>query len=293
MVRVSSAVPARGRRLALLAVLLVGAAVALLPAAAGAAERCHQEAVRGPDGSIHYVQVCTDTDPGDPGGPGGGQPEDCGQDEVTPGPGDGPYFCSGGIPCAYTTNVVPLALPTTDPPPGQEWKVLICHHGGYFTKDWVLTGGTQPRPLIVQAQEAFGNLAPPAGAVRHSPDARGIVGLPTWLWLDPASFGVLHGSSAEGLVAVAEPRGTDWQTGDGGSVSCAGAGTPYGTGGTGCTHTYRASSARYHGNVTRTWQVHYENGGTPIDIPGAPLQLTADTPWALAVVEAQVVTGGR
>ena len=233
MLRLRSAATARGRWLALLVVLLVAAAPALLPAAAGAAERCHQEAVRGPDGSIHYVQVCTHVDPGDPGGPGGGQPEDCGQDEVTPGPGDGPYFCSGGIPCAYTTNVVPLALPETDPPEGKEWKVLICHHGGFFTKDWVLTGGTEPRPLIVQAQEAFGNLAPPAGAVRHSPDGRGIVGLPTWLWLAPASFGVLHGSSAEGLVAVAEPQRTDWSTGDGGSVSCPGAGRPYGSGGSG------------------------------------------------------------
>lgn len=293
MLRPRSAATVQGRWLAVLVVLLVAAAPALLPAAAGAAERCHQEAVRGPDGSIHYVQVCTHVDPGDPGGPGGGQPEDCGQDEVTPGPGDGPYFCSGGIPCAYTTNVVPLALPETEPPEGKEWQVMICHHGGFFTKDWVLTGGAEPRPLIVQAQEAFGNLAPPAGAVRHSPDARGIVGLPTWLWLAPASFGVLHGSSAEGLVAVAEPQRTDWSTGDGGSVSCAGAGRPYGTGGSGCTHTYRASSAGYAGTVTRRWQVHYENGGTPIDIPGAPLQLTAATPWTLAVAEAQVVTGGR
>ena len=61
--------------------------------------------------------------------------------------------------------------------------------GGAFTKTWVQTGGTQPRPLIVQAQEAFGNLAPPAGIVKHSPGVRGIVSLPTWLWLDPGSFG--------------------------------------------------------------------------------------------------------
>ena len=104
------------------------------------------------------------THPGQPGTPGGGQEEDCGQDQVTPGPGDGPYFCSGGVPCAYTTNVVPLALPTTDPEPGKQWQVMICHQGGAFTKEWVQTGGTQPRPLIVQAQEAYGNLAPPGGA---------------------------------------------------------------------------------------------------------------------------------
>ncbi len=281
------------RLLGLLVLTLLGGAL-LLPVtpAAAADRRCHTEAVKNPDGSITYSLVCVDVQPGDPGEP-GGPAEDCGQDEVTPGPGDGPYFCNGGIPCAYTTNVVPLALPTTEPPPGQEWQVMICHHGGFFTKDWVLTNGTQPRPLIVQAQEAYGNLAPPAGAVRHSPDARGIVGLPTWLWLAPGSFAELTGSSAEGLVAVAEPDRTDWVTGDGGSVSCAGAGTPYGSAGTGCTHTYRAAAARYDGTVTRRWQVHYEQGGAAIDIPGAPTELTAATPWGLAVAEAQVVTGGR
>lgn len=59
----------------------------------------------------------------------------------------------------------------------------------------------------------------------------------------------------------------------------------------GCTHTYTRASARYDGNVTRNWVVHYEQGGNPIDIPGAPVTLVADTPWALAVAEAQVLTG--
>jgi hypothetical protein len=281
------------RRLVLLvaAVVVGGLLLPIVPAAA-AEQRCHQEAVKNPDGSITYHVVCTTVDPGDPGTPGGGQPEDCGQDQVTPGPGDGAYFCSDGVPCAYTTNVVPLALPTTEPEPGKEWKVLICFPGGAFTKQWVQTGGAQPRPLIVQAQEAFGNLAPPTGDVRHSPDTRGIVGLETWLWLAPASFGPLQGSSAEGLVAVAEPDGTTWRTGDGGSVSCAGPGTAYAAGAASeCTHTYSRASERYDGNVTRTWAVHYEQGGNPIDIPGAPVTLTADTAWALGVAEAQVLTG--
>jgi len=38
--------------------------------------------------------------------------------------------------------------------------------------------------------------------------------------------------------------------------------------------------------------VHYEQGGAPIDILGAPGNLAADTPWGLAVAEAQVLTGG-
>ena len=43
--------------------------------------------------------------------------------------------------------------------------------------------------------------------------------------------------------------------------------------------------------MTRPWEVHYEQGGNPIDIPGAPVTLTADTAWALSVAEAQVLTG--
>ena len=181
--------------LATTAATTVSAAMLAGPAAADG-QQCHQEAVKNPDGSITYHLVCEHTHPGQPGTPGGGQEEDCGQDQVTPGPGDGPYFCSGGYPCAYTTNVVPLALPTTEPEPGKQWQVMICHKGGAFTKEWVQTGGTQPRPLIVQAQEAYGNLAPPAAQVRHSPATRGIVGLDTWLWLAPGTFGELRGSSA-------------------------------------------------------------------------------------------------
>jgi hypothetical protein len=267
----------------LLAAVLLGAL--LLPAgpAAAAGKVCHQEGVKNPDGSITYHLVCVTTQPGDPGNGGGGE-EDCGQDQANL-PYEGAPFCYGGIPCQYTDNIVPLAPPATPAPEGQKWQARYCANG---TKVLVLTGGNQPRPLIVQAQEAFGNLAPPAGIVQHSPDVHGIVSLPTWLWLAPGSFGRLTGSSAEGLVAVAMPDSTHWNTGDGGSVDCAGGGVPQAAA---CTHTYTRASARYDGTVTRTWAVHYEQGGNPIDIPGAPATLTADTAWNLAVAEAQVVTG--
>lgn len=269
---------------------VVGAALLLPAQPALAGQRCHQEAVKNPDGSITYHLVCIEVTPGTPGAPGGGEAEDCGLDQAKL-PYEGAAFCYNGQPCQYTDNIVPLAPPATPAPEGQEWQARYCTNG---TKVLVLTGGEQARPLIVQAQEAFGNLAPPAGAVQHSPEVRGIVGLDTWFWLAPATFGELQGSSAEGLVAVAEPAGTVWATGDGATVRCAGAGVPYAEGGSSdCTHTYGRSSPQYDGNVTRNWVVHYEQGGAPIDIPGAPAALTADTAWALAVAEAQVVTGDR
>jgi hypothetical protein len=278
------------RVLLLLAVVVM--ATLLLPAspAAAAERRCHREAVMGPDGQITYHLVCTEVTPGEPGTPGGGGEEDCGQDQADL-PYEGAPFCQGGVPCQYTDNIVPFANPATPAPQGQKWQALYCATGGKTC--CFLTGGNQPRPLIVQAQEAYGNLAPPGATVRHSPDTRAIVTLDTWFWLDGAAFGQLRGTSAEGLVAVAVPDTTVWDTGDGGSVTCAGAGREYAVGATSdCTHTYTRASARYDGNVTRHWAVHYEQGGAPIDIPGAPADLAADTPWALAVAEAQVLTGG-
>jgi hypothetical protein len=270
-------------------VLAAVAAALLLPAVpAAAAQQCAERVVKNPDGSISYTVVCVEVNPGTPGTP-GGEVEDCGQDEANL-PYEGAPFCYGGLPCQYTDNIVPLAPPATPAPEGQKWQARYCTNGATGTKELVLTGGTQPRPLIVQAQEAFGNLAPPAGQVRHSPGVRGIVGLATYLWLVPGSFGELRGSSAEGLVAVAEPDTTLWRTGDGGAVTCAGGGTPDSAA---CSHTYRRASARYDGNVTRNWVVHYEQNGAVIDIPGAPVALTADTAWALSVAEAQVVTGER
>lgn len=276
------------RVLFLIAAVVLGAL--LLPAnpAAAAPQRCHQEAVKNPDGSITYHVVCTKVDPGHPGTPGG--EEDCGQDQANL-PYEGAPFCSNGGPCQYTDNIVPYANPATPAPEGQKWQALYCLAGGKTC--CFLTGGNQPRPLIVQAQEAFGNLAPPDATVQHSPTARGIVKLETWFWLPPNTFGELRGTSAEGLVAVAVPATTVWNTGDGAIVTCAGPGRAYADGASSdCIHTYNRASARYDGNVARHWTVHYKQGGAAIDIPGAPVALNADTPWALAVAEAQVLTGG-
>ena len=288
------------RRLAVLIGLVAAAAVVLglfaaTDASAGG-QYCYQKAVRAPDGSISYVRVCVDIHPGDPGGPGGGGgggAPPCELDKAPTGPGYGAFYCSGKAVCTIKDNWVPYAPPTEEAPAGHEWKLQLCWPcGGCLgppAPSYILDGPVA-RPLIVQAQEAFGNLAPPAGAVRHSPDVHGIVRLPTWFWLEPGSFAEVFGSSAEGLVAVAEPDSTTWDTGDGGSISCAGGGSPDAGS---CAHTYTRASARYDGTVTRTWRVHYELAGNVVDIAGAPAALTADTGWALAVAESQVVTGGR
>ena len=55
-----------------------------------------------------------------------------------------------------------------------------------------------------------------------------LVGLPTWLWVD--NYGPIQASATLGGVTAtvtATPTGVTFDTGDGGSVSCADGGTPY------------------------------------------------------------------
>ena len=301
---------ARRLTLAVLTVLALAAgmtAVSLVstPPAAAEPEVCGQIAVEAPDGSIHYVNRLCDETPGDPGSPGGDgpSPADCGL-VPTPAPpaGFGAYYCAGTQACAIKDNIVPLAPPTEPAPPGQEWVAQGCTTctagvcAPITTWNLILSGGAQPRPLIVQAMEAYGNLAPPAAAVQHSPNTDAVVGLDTWFWLDPATFTEEQGSSAEGLLAIATPDHTEWDPGAGsGTLTCAGPGRPYAPGADSsdaCTHTYTAMSAGYQGQVTRHWTVRYENNGAPVEIPGAPAELTSPAePFTLAVVETQVVGG--
>jgi len=279
----------------LVALALLAAAVVFSAAPAGAAQRCWMEAVKDPRGAIVYVKRCETADPGRPGNGGSGQAPDCGIESYRPYPGQ-ELFCSGGLPCYMDDRVLPGPRPPLAP--GQEYKTLWCYpcprcFGPPAPRTIVV--GALPRPLVVQAREAFGELRPPGAVVRHSPTGPAVVALETWFWLDGATFGVQTGSSAEGLVAVAEPAGTTWDPGDGSAaVQCGGAGvawSPEADRSLACVHAYQASSPGYQGAVTRHWAVHYENGGQQVAIPGAPTELTAGTPFTVSVVESQVVVG--
>jgi hypothetical protein len=281
--------------LALFGLVLGGVQVPLAPAAS-ADQVCWYDAVKRPDGSIVYVKRCADRRPGDPGNPGdGGGPDlSCFGNANRYQPG---WFCVGKAPC-YLDDPMPGYPDLPTPGPGESVKIRWCYPCGECLgppAPTPIVTGDAARPLIVQAQEAFGNLAPPAATVRHSPETRAVVRLDTWFWIDPAAFAAERGSSAEGLVAVAEPDRTRWDPGDGSApVGCDGPGRPWSPGATGpaCTHTYLRSSARYDGQVTPRWAVHYENGGAPVDIPGAPAELLEVTPFQLTVVEVQVLNPG-
>ncbi|MGW6755540.1 ATP/GTP-binding protein [Streptomyces sp. NPDC055006] len=113
-----------------------------------------------------------------------------------------------------------------------------------------------------------------------SPRAAGkyTVGVPVWLWVhqSPSTFGPISATASAGgvtVTATAKVKRIVWRLGDGGTVTCAGPGTPYKASfgmkdSPSCGHRYTKTSA---------------------DAPGAKFALTATSTW---VVDWQVAGGG-
>ena len=98
--------------------------------------------------------------------------------------------------------------------------------------------------------------APPA-------TAKQLVGIRTWLWVDPGDWQTMSASAAiPGLAAsvTAQPTRTIWEMGDGSTVTCDGPGTPYDPGrpdadqSTECSHVYQHDGT-YTVLATIEWSV--------------------------------------
>ena len=105
-----------------------------------------------------------------------------------------------------------------------------------------------PRVLALQAENA---MRLPAPVVRLNPSGSSVVGLATWLWIDPSLWGDLAVTASAGPVsatAVAHPVSVSWSTGDGSLVTCGGPGVAYDPSvpaswqQTYCSHTYARTS---------------------------------------------------
>ena len=117
-------------------------------------------------------------------------------------------------------------------------------------------GGANAAPRITGADVAQQALArfrlrSPSPAMWPEPD-RLVVQLPVQLWLAGGWEEQSATASVGGLSATvtARPQRVTWTMGDGGSVSCSTAGRPATPGGgTGCSYTYKASSAGRTGDA--------------------------------------------
>ena len=192
--------------------------------------------------------------------------------------------------------------------PGQ-WVFPVCAGPGVIDPMppiWVT--GAQPAAGVVQvnpvvvAQQAVKQLplatptiemAPPSGSPQ-------LVGVATWMWVNPGAWRTLSASASAGTVtttATATPQKVVWDMGDGDTVTCDGPGTPYRASApnatTNCSYTW-GQAGTYQVTATLYWSVTWTAAGAP---GGGNLGLQAGPAArvAVTVTESQAIntpTGG-
>ena len=156
-----------------------------------------------------------------------------------------------------------------------------------------------PGELAAQAVDQMA-LRGPAIHITVPSDRIGLVGVPVWLWTDvtPTTWGPNAATaSVPGLsiTATAQATSITWDMGDGTTVSCPSAGTPYVTGGIHsptCEHVYAVSSAGQPDDAftitgTTTWEVTWVGGGT-----SGALTVTRSASTTVRIGEMQVLVTG-
>lgn len=157
-----------------------------------------------------------------------------------------------------------------------------------------------PSPQEV-AQVAVSQLRLPSPAIGTSPGGEQIVNVPTWLWIDPASWAPVSATAAVpgvSVTATATPQRVTWTMGDGSTVECAGPGTPYSSrfapdsASPDCGHTYKRSSASQPGaafplEARISWTVTWAGAGQTGVVPG--MQTIGQITTRVAEIQAVVV----
>jgi hypothetical protein len=153
------------------------------------------------------------------------------------------------------------------------------------------------------ADQAHAQLRLPAPRIEANPDGDKLVSLPTWLWLDRASWGTQQATAAVpgvSVTAVATPTSVSWSMGDGETVRCSGPGTPFSSGADAtaaspdCGHTYRRSSAsalahQFPVRATVHWTVAWSGAGASGTFP----DMTTSGSAAFRVAEVQALGTGH
>ena len=195
-----------------------------------------------------------------------------------------PYGCTYGAGGPSATALLGVG----GPQPGQ-WVFPACRGPGVIDPMpavWVT--GAQPvvavaqlNPVVV-AEQAVRRLGLSSPVIRMAPpsgDAQ-LVGVATWLWIDPAAWKTLSASASAGPVtttATATPSKVIWNMGNGDSVTCQGPGTPYDpsqpNATTNCSYTW-AAPGTYTVTATIFWSVSWTAkgaaGGGNLGVQGGP-----------------------
>jgi hypothetical protein len=148
-----------------------------------------------------------------------------------------------------------------------------------------VTVAVNPAALAQQAAKQLGfgsptiEMAPPDGSPQ-------LVGVASWLWIDPGEWRTLTASASAGPVtttATATPAKVVWDMGDGNSVTCDSPGTPYSASEpnatTNCSYTW-PDPGSFTVTATVYWTVTWTATGAP---GGGSLGLQAGPPATVGV----------
>lgn len=212
-------------------------------------------------------------------------------------------------PAVFTRSVAAFAQAAAQPAQGEQgaWYVWQCSTAGvadglYRPPVWIPDGqqpgaAQLPSPAELAAM-ARKQLRLPTPTIAANPAGDQLVNLPTWMWLSSGWGPVSATASVPGVsvTAVATPTSVSWSMGDGSTVTCTGAGTPFRPGtdpkapSPDCGHTYHASSASQAGQafpVTATvhWTVTWAGAGQGGTFP----DMTTTGNAAFRVAESQAL----
>jgi hypothetical protein len=209
-----------------------------------------------------------------------------------------------GIQCKYVKESLPTDGDTSHQGEAGQWYAYVCGDGLNLWLGNLWVPATQPAVApAVLAQTAWRYLRLPPPGIQTSPDvaADQIVNVPTWLWVDPATWGPRSATASvpnESATATAVPVTVTWTMGDGSQVVCRGPGTPYTEGDPArpsptCSHTYPRSSARQPGlrypvTATTTWRITWTATGV-VSASGTLPPLLRTSTTTLRVAESQTV----
>ncbi|MFE7506703.1 hypothetical protein [Promicromonospora sp. NPDC057488] len=183
------------------------------------------------------------------------------------------------------------------PQPGQDTiPVADCPGRSLYWAPRAPDVEVDPAVLAQRAVERM-QLEPIAVGIvpEEGPGRVGVVGMPVWMWVDaPAAntFGPITESASAGGYTVTATANVDrivWEMGDGTSIECVTAGTPYEdrygvADSPDCGHRY-AKQGEYAVSATSYWTVEWEGVGQTGTIP---LDRTATA--NIVVGEAQSIT---
>ena len=223
--------------------------------------------------------------------------------------------------CTYAPAPDYTPMPGEDQHTGEKgaWYVRTCPDGiklggdpnkpvATTTQDWVWLTNPPPAALLkptpaVLAQRAqqLLKLTTPVIASNPRPGLPQLVGVNMWAWLPTGVFTPVSATASvpgESVTATARPTSVIWNFGDGTSITCPGAGTPFPVGGDPeaasptCGHTYTHSSGvggSYTVTATINWNVTWAGAGQT----GAFNGMTTTASEQVVVQQSQaLVTGG-